>query len=96
MTRNRARRRPPTDPERENAALTSGTGIHLTPTKEKRKNRGGDLTGNQSKQGRCRICDRKSSYICSECKKEHGKNEWLCHSKTGRNCFHQHHCEHHD
>ena len=97
VTRNRATRRPPADQILANASLTSGTGVHLTPTKEKRKNRDGELTGDQLKQGRCRICtEKKSCYICSECKREHGINVWLCHSRTGRTCFHQHYCAEHN
>ncbi len=78
-----------------NPSLKSGNGIHLTPTKEKRKFRDGRVRINQSKQGKCRICDKKTSHICSECKCVDGTNEWLCHSKTGRDCFHLHCCDKH-
>ena len=95
VTRNRhTRRRPNTPVDANNVALSSGTGVHLTPTKEKRKNRDGIVRDKHLKQGRCSICDKKSSFICSECKAD-GDIKWLCHSKTGRNCFHQHCCDNH-
>jgi hypothetical protein len=51
-----------------NGEPRSGLSAHLTPTKRKRRRRlsGEVLAG--ARQGKCRICGRKSTLICSECK----------------------------
>ena len=70
----------------------SGIGVHLTPTKRKRKNQSDGQERNQILQGNCRDpdCKYKSSHACSACTAKSGKEYWLCHSKTGRECFHKH------
>jgi hypothetical protein len=51
-----------------NGEPRSGLSAHLTPTKRKRRRRlsGEVLAG--ARQGKCRICGRKSTLICSKCK----------------------------
>lgn len=78
----------------------SGVELHLTPTRAKRRRKDGSLT-NHGLQGRCRICTRKSKYLCSACNdeaQESGGNTsrvWLCHTETGRMCFPEHITSHH-
>ena len=63
----------------------SGIRIHITP--KKRRRRGSNTALNQ---GRCKICKVKSSRECSVCvDKNDGLDYYLCHSKTGRDCFAQ-------
>ena len=64
----------------------SGIRIHLNPTKRIRKGSNTSLH-----QGRRKICKVKSSHECSVCvDKNNGLDYYICHSKTGRNCFAQH------
>jgi hypothetical protein len=68
---------------------TSGVGPHLTPTKKKRMENG--VTTNKVKQGRCKICFKKSKYNCSVCRdSEDSREVYICHSETGRDCFSAH------
>ena len=79
-------------PRNEDGSPRSGVGIHLTPTKRKRKDKNGQQR-NQVLQGNCRVpgCKYKTSHHCSACtSKAAGKEYWICHSKTGRECFHRH------
>mgnify|MGYP006061302161 CR=1 FL=1 len=64
--------------------LRSGCGVHLTPTKRKRKNT------NHRLQGDCKVCGIKTSHSCSDCKTGRGSEMWLCHSTTWRDCFAKH------
>ena len=67
-----------------------GVGIHLTPTKRKRKLQDGTVT-NHALQMVCRECKkRKTRYQCSVCFDRDGKECWLCSSETGRACFATH------
>ena len=74
-------------------APRSGVSAHLTPTKKRRRTLAGKLT-NHLKQGRCRMCSKKSQYTCSLCldldMHDDTKEVFLCHSKTGRACFAEH------
>jgi hypothetical protein len=74
----------------------SGTAIHLTPTKRKRKKKDGSWTQNTF-QARCHICRSKTIYQCSRCKDESdGIDEgWLCHTAKGKRCFLDHLSEKH-
>jgi hypothetical protein len=74
----------------------SGTSIHLTPTKRKRKNKDGDFTS-YTFQGRCMVCKQKTRFQCSRCKDEAtDKDEgWLCHTVNGKMCFVEHLREYH-
>lgn len=69
----------------------SGIGPHLTPTSRKRKRQDGTVS-NCVLQGRCKMCrnGNKSKYVCSACTRSDGKDLWLCHSSTGRDCFLRH------
>jgi hypothetical protein len=65
----------------------SGVGIYLTPTKKRRKS-----TGDQLAQLHCRVCQAKTSYLCNACNNlgTNRKPVYLCHSRTGRDCFAKH------
>jgi hypothetical protein len=70
----------------------SGIGAHLTPTKKRRKNKNGIVSGNRL-QGRCLMCSKKSTHVCSLCKDNEqpgGKEPWLCYTKNGKLCFANH------
>ncbi len=47
-------------------APRSGVYAHLTPTKRRRRRADGSLT-KQRLQGRCMICHKKTTYLCSVC-----------------------------
>jgi hypothetical protein len=49
--------------------LTSGVDIHLTPVKSKKRKSDGSSTTNRA-QGRCRVCQVKSTNMCSDCAKD--------------------------
>ncbi len=82
---------------RNNGSPRSGVGIHLTPTKRKRKNKDGHSLS-LSIQGKCRVagCIKKSSHVCCECSDTRGKDFFICHTKTGRECFNKHIITHHN
>ena len=82
--------------DQRTGAPRSGTDVHLTPTKRKRKNQMGQPTRN-SFQGRCSICQQKTIYQCSKCKDEQDDKDvgWLCHTASLRMCFPQHLCKVH-
>ena len=73
----------------------SGVAAHLTPTKRRRRKSDGSLTIHRL-QGRCMICQLKTTYLCSSCNDDHevnlttGRTPWLCHTEKGRTCFAQH------
>ena len=72
-------------------SIRSGLGIHLTPTKKKRKVKGKEVT--QLKQGFCKVCKRKTKYTCSKCEElqeNEEKETFICHPSTNRDCFFQH------
>ena len=62
---------------------------HLTPTRKRRKLRDRTVIFFLL-QGRCDVCSRNTSNVCSQCKYalEEGENQvWLYHTKTNKNCF---------
>ncbi|KAG7336612.1 hydrolase [Nitzschia inconspicua] len=64
-----------------------GTHAHLTPTKRKRKGTSFALQGN------CRVCRKKTKYLCSCCQDEAvatSKETWICSTEKGRLCFSRH------
>jgi hypothetical protein len=65
-----------------------GVGIHCRPTKKMRATRSGELTKSRL-QGNCKICRKKSSHGCSDCKDNNmsGIDCWICHPQTKRDCF---------
>ena len=98
-TRGRANRNtiatgPPSILDTIDGRVSSGTGVHLTPTKKRRRVRG-QLT-NFLMQDWCSDCFGgkvfKTTYVCSECRDVDGcaKNLAFCHPKTGRLCFREH------
>jgi hypothetical protein len=69
-----------------------GLSAHLTPTKRKRKNKDGTIK-NQRQQGRCLVCSKKTTYVCSVCKDVEtieSKEPWICYTTGGKLCFAQH------
>ena len=66
----------------------AGVGVHLTPTKRKRKKKDGGVTS-YNLQGSCRICRHKTTHECSRCRDldPNETGEWYCHSATSRDCF---------
>jgi Transposase IS4 len=74
-----------------NGQPRSGIGIHLTPTKKKRRTKDGDFKSGL-RQGRCLVCRRKTTMVCSQCKDMDldGPEAWLCATRTGRACFPTH------
>jgi hypothetical protein len=73
----------------------SGRSIHLTPTKSKRSCKG--VPTRYAQQGKCQVCKRKTTHICSECiDASIGKVVWLCHTKTLKCCFDEHLEKHHE
>jgi hypothetical protein len=74
----------------------SGVDIHLTPTKRMRRDREG-TPNRHRRQGRCRVCKRKTSFNCLTCEGDPNleNGSWICHSKEGRGCFSTHLTDHH-
>jgi hypothetical protein len=75
----------------DNVQPRSGVGVHLTPTKKKRRTSKGEVQSGL-RQGRCMICRRKSTLTCSQCKDvdPEGPEPWLCTTRIGRTCFPTH------
>jgi hypothetical protein len=77
-----------------NGLARCGVEAHLSPTKRRRIEKG--VTTNGLYQGKCRICRKKTVFVCSACKDEnengilHGKEVWLCMNKQGETCFIDH------
>ena len=65
-----------------------GMSAHLTPTKRRRSDREGNVLP-YSLQGRCRICQKKTTFQCSWCVDDpHIDDEgWICMTKNGKFCF---------
>ena len=71
--------------------------LHVTPTKNIRKNRDGTET-QYFLQGKCKVFQKNKTHVCSDCANTYVvKNEiWFCHPKTNRSCFAQHVYSTHD
>jgi hypothetical protein len=70
----------------------SGLYAHLTPTKKRRKNKDGSFSSNRL-QGRCLVCSKKTTYVCSVCKDEetpHSREPWVCYTTKGKLCYANH------
>ena len=78
---------PPAVAYSQDGTPRSGLGVHLTPTKRLRKGSSKHLL-----QGHCKICDKKTTTVCSTCKEENptGKDYWVCDTRGGRPCFAEH------
>ena len=88
--------------ERSTGAPRAGVNIHLTPTKKRRKNKDGEIS-NYMLQGRCRMCGKNTTYLCSGCVNgldcggnEAQKDPWICHTRNGSMCFANHLSEKHN
>ena len=69
---------------------TNGIGIHLTPTKERRRSKDGTVTS-FAMQRKCRICKtNKTTHLCSACIASGGTTVWLCRGTCGGSCFLEH------
>ena len=66
----------------------TGVGLHLTPTKKRRRKGGSDTT--YLSQRRCLICKRHTTMLCSVCCDDKGDAARFCHPKSGRDCFQKH------
>jgi hypothetical protein len=75
-----------------------GEGIHLTPTKRKRKSKD-DKSKTWSLQGQCVTCKkRKTIWQCSKCVDDGDDRKcsgWICPATTGTMCFADHIAEYH-
>ena len=91
---------PPSTLDTLDGRVSSGIGVHLTPTKKRRCMRGEKT--NYLQQAWCSDCMDpkvyKTTYVCSECRDVDGKikNLAFCHPKTGRLCFRKHAEEEHN
>ena len=73
----------------QDGSARSGLGIHITPTKRKRKGK------NYLLQGNCKVCKKKTTNICSSCKElAPDKETWICNTRR-RDCFAVHLAECH-
>jgi hypothetical protein len=71
----------------------SGEGAHITPTKRMRKKRDGTPTRHLF-QGRCMVCDKKCTSLCSQCVDEGADPNlncaYICTTKGSNLCFATH------
>ncbi|KAI2511080.1 Transposase IS4 [Fragilaria crotonensis] len=72
----------------ENGSARAGVLTHLTPVK-RLKTSGGKAT-NHRYQGRCRECQKKSTWQCSDCGDSGNKTVFLCSTIYGKRCFLDH------
>jgi hypothetical protein len=70
---------------RDGLPRSGGHEPHITPTKRRRRNK-----PNQLHQGKCRICSKKATDVCSKCRNEDENEVWICHTKRLRDCFLEH------
>ena len=63
-----------------------GDGVYLRRSTQKRKNT------NHVHQGRCKVCQQKTSYLCGACADDENgiRQPWICNTETGRMCFATH------
>ena len=77
--------------DKHDKRVSSGFGVHLTPTNKQINNK--VYCTNYMQQDWCSDCKGfkkfKSTYVCSMCRDDEGKtrNVTFCHPKTGRLCF---------
>ena len=71
----------------EHGGPRAGVLTHLTPVK-RLKNSHGELTSFRY-QGRCKECQKKTTWQCSDCD-DAGKTVYLCATKNGQRCFLSH------
>ncbi|KAI2491610.1 Transposase IS4 [Fragilaria crotonensis] len=68
----------------ESESPRAGVLVHLTPVK-RLKNSKGEKTSFRY-QGRCKECQKKTTWQCSDCE-DAGKTVYLCSTKNGQRCF---------
>ncbi|KAI2490544.1 Transposase IS4 [Fragilaria crotonensis] len=71
----------------ESAGPRAGVLTHLTPVKRLKNSKGEKTTFRY--QGRCKECQKKSTWQCSDCDDD-GKTVYLCATKNGQRCFLNH------
>jgi Transposase IS4 len=71
----------------ESGGPRSGVLVHLTPVKRLKNSRGEKTSFRY--QGRCKECQLKSTWQCSQCEDD-GKTVFLCSTKNGKRCFVEH------
>ena len=73
----------------------SALGPFLVAVEKMKRKRNGRVTKHRA-QGRCRVCyTGRPTTVCSICKQNDNKLEYLCDPRTGRDCFQRHCQEHH-
>jgi len=77
------------------AAMSSGFGPHLTPTKKKRSPDKAGKTSTYANQQRCSCCSKKTTWSCSECYLRDDKIVALCHTRLRDSCWSDHVKRHH-
>jgi hypothetical protein len=71
----------------ESTSPRAGVLTHLTPVKRLKNSKGKKTSFRY--QGRCKECQRKTTWQCSDCHDD-GKTVYLCATKNGRRCFLNH------
>ena len=69
--------------------VVSQLGAELMVTLRKRMKEDGSVT-NAAYQARCKICKKKTKYICAGCKRISGLETYICNRDTGRSCHQEH------
>ena len=72
----------------ENGCARAGVLTHLTPVK-RLKTSEGKMTNHSRYQGRCKECQKKSTWQCSDCG-DNGKTVFLCPTIYGKRCLLDH------
>ena len=83
----------------EATRVTNVVSAHLTPTQQRRKKRmpdGSFVETSYRQQMRCKVCGKKTIYLCSQCQSENETHLFLCDTKKGDTCFAQHVAEYHN
>jgi hypothetical protein len=78
----------------EDGLVRSGLSAHLTPTKRRKLDSDGNPT-NHHWQGKCNVCKKKSTQMCSVCG-DNGKTVYICGTRKGQVCFAEHMQHTHD
>ncbi len=68
----------------ESESPRAGVLVHLTPVKRLKNSKGGKTSFRY--QGRCKECQKKTTWQCSDCE-DAGKTVYLCSTKNGQRCF---------
>ena len=79
---------------REDGLPRSGLSAHLTPNKRRKLDREGNPTSHHW-QGKCNVCKKKSTLLCSVCS-DNEKTVYICGTRKGKICFAEHMKSAHD